>query len=1825
MALSKRPHNVTTFTLPHPGRRFWFLVLGLSLALLAWLGPSIAARLSALTYPTFTLVVQDVDGAPIANYRYMVNLDNTGNPADAPADCDPINPGYPATCDWPSIRGSDSNSPVVATGDNTTVMPITLPQDRYLISVLAPGYKLGGRHVTLDATATITVELAQLQPNPLPLGMARIRVFHDGAAVNSQPDIPREGPPCSVALQIDVNGRQFCPNPADAFHVILHDPIGENTVDWFGNPICTEYQRDQAGNIIFDPGGAPIPVPDTGGKCLTDPYGEVAIPNLGPGKYAAQAIPPDGQGWIQTSTIEGKHEIDVWVEEGDDGWASFEGFQAPMADFGFVRECAFGSTTDNCPANDVAGAATITGRGLTFVEFIPQINQQVLTDPLDRPWVALNDIINSDAQVFLGRGNPDGTFSIPNVPDGTYQLVIWDDPLDYIIWFRTVTVAGGVSVDVGDIGVPRWFGWLSGYVFLDDGLDYNGNTIPGVDLANNGRRDCAAPGVTATCERGLPGVDLDVRFRNGSLQYANLTDSRRGLEGYYSYDEIFPFGGFTVAEVGFGRFARTGLTTASDFGLAAAITETLGLDADGGGLLANHLPWFGIRNYVEWGKRPYAPDENGGISGVVYYAVTRNELDPRLAAVEDYEPGIPGVTVRLYDATGTILLNETQTDAWSRPTGCVLRDSNGSLLPDPLGLGPNCIEAIQLTGQLRPGVFDGGYAFESLFINFGAPSEVEVSPLPPGDYVVEVVPPPGYEIVKEEDQNTDQGDDFIPLVPPPPCVGALHYVDDPRNPADGTWTPLCDRRRVTLNGQQNAASDFFLFTDVPIPGRLAGYLFDDLNIETNPNLINYGEKRGVGNTPIGIRDYTGRLITTVRTDPNGAIDVLLPSTYTASCPTPGGVCPGMYRVVGNDPGDPASPNPDYNPNYETREFIFDVWPGKTTPLDIALLPIANVGATCSLPDTAPEFFAVSQPWISFTSPRITIFGENFGSVEGALEYGGISIPPQYVTWSDTQITIDYTGDPQSAFDADAGARQLSITTATGQRVRSSITIHVLGAGYNPTVVTVTPASGFGAIQNAIEAATGNRLIVVMPGVYTETLILHDNNRNIKLQGVGPGGVYANGSVVQGSVLDGRFALNNLAAWTALLDVVPFAGNAEIPQGQILTYLGQPGDYGAAYNAQLDGFRLQGSRGEMAGAIYVNAFVNDLEISNNVIWSNFGGYGGAVTIGQPYVGDNNNDDISVHHNRILNNGGARLAGGVGIFNGADNYEFADNDLCGNYSAEYGGGLSHFGLSTGGRIHHNRVYYNASFDEGGGLMVGGELPLPPAVLGQGSGMVSVYDNLIQANLANDDGGGVRLLQPLASPVRIANNLIVNNVATDIGSAIALDDAANVVIVNNTIARNNTTSTAEDSDGLPAAAVSSQYHSVAFEATNPPGPAFSDPVLLNNIFWQNLAYTWDGAQLNPGPMIDLELFAAVGTDALNPRFSLLTVPYIAGSNNQVGLDPQFAASYANMLDAAAFIIEPNFVTVNITNVELPVELQGNYHVAGTSPAVDAGVAYVADALAPCDDFDGDGRPNGLRHDVGADEQPGLLAPAACLAFSTNGGLPGVHGPFSSANIYSWDGVVFEKVFDRVALGLPAAADVDALIVEGVSTFYVSFSNNAGVTLPGVGTVQDEDIVRYNGGVWSWYFDGSDVGLTTADEDVDAFDVVPGTNDVLISTLGNVGVPGVTGLDEDLLRCTGGARGAATTCTAWSLYFDGSDIALTANSEDVDGASAWNGGVFLTTLDAFSATSGANTIAGAGTDVFGCLAPTTGLNTACGGFVRLFSGADYGLLGNLDAIDLP
>lgn len=249
---------------------------------------------------------------------------------------------------------------------------------------------------------------------------------------------------------------------------------------------------------------------------------------------------------------------------------------------------------------------------------------------------------------------------------------------------------------------------------------------------------------------------------------------------------------------------------------------------------------------------------------------------------------------------------------------------------------------------------------------------------------------------------------------------------------------------------------------------------------------------------------------------------------------------------------------------------------------------------------------------------------------------------------------------------------------------------------------------------------------------------------------------------------------------------------------------------------------------------------------------------------------------------------------------------------------------------------------------------------------------------------------------------------------------------------------------------------------------------------------------------------------------------------------------------------------------------------------------------------------------------------SPGIRLYFSTaaKATIPGVSGPYDDADIYLWDGNDYSRVFDASAAGLPGNADVDALVVDG-SVYYMSFRRNGGTNVPGLGLVDDEDIVKYEAGAWSLYFDGGAVGLAdTNGEDVDGFALLA-NGDILVSIVGSAEVPGLSGRyrDEDLLRCQ--ATAVPVTDCSWSMYFDGSDVALNNSAgEDVDGVSvSSDGNIRLSTVNAFNVAG----LSGNDEDVFVCNSPTTGTRTACTSLTMLFDGDAEGIVDDLDAIDLP
>ena len=432
------------------------------------------------------------------------------------------------------------------------------------------------------------------------------------------------------------------------------------------------------------------------------------------------------------------------------------------------------------------------------------------------------------------------------------------------------------------------------------------------------------------------------------------------------------------------------------------------------------MGWQGLlgqNSFMEFGVRPFDPGENGGISGMVVYASTRPFDDPALSLQLSWEPGIPRVKINLYqksvDASGSqklTLVDSTTTASWDdwaqgfRTGATAGTASNAGAVPNINCPGQDatspffatlkgskqwldasrrtiayqsqfkCYDGWSMLNQVQPAPYDGLYKFPSI-TGVGSNGKATTTNcticsrdkdgdymLPSGKYVVEVILPPGYELVKEEDKNILLGDVYIAPVSQQfagfgniyilpdqaavnasynplnlgslntttdlgakprhegdtgsveqfwPCVGAERIVPDLNSlfPGAGQAAPfagakrrLCDRKEVTLADQSSALTKFFLFSSTHVAGHFTGTITNDFAAEFDPFSPQFGEKFGPPNLPVGMRDFGGNEVARVYSDQWGIYNGLYFSSYSVNPPNPTGYVPQMSIACMNDPG-----------------------------------------------------------------------------------------------------------------------------------------------------------------------------------------------------------------------------------------------------------------------------------------------------------------------------------------------------------------------------------------------------------------------------------------------------------------------------------------------------------------------------------------------------------------------------------------------------------------------------------------------------------------------------------------------------------------------------------------------------------------------------------------------------------------------------------------------------------------------------------------------------------------------------------------------------------
>ena len=191
---------------------------------------------------------------------------------------------------------------------------------------------------------------------------------------------------------------------------------------------------------------------DPGGTCTSDANGDVVIPYLGPDRYTATVIPPAGQSWYQTTTLEGNHDWDMWIPEAETGFDTeftVGGEPVPPVDMGFVPYGAGAFLAPNRPSGLLRQSdkdpSTIptAGQGGSITGVVDIINTYVggkggvgvptagvagtnVRGPVNKPIITLSDLNNNDQMVCSGRGDANGKFTITGVPNGCYQITFWD-------------------------------------------------------------------------------------------------------------------------------------------------------------------------------------------------------------------------------------------------------------------------------------------------------------------------------------------------------------------------------------------------------------------------------------------------------------------------------------------------------------------------------------------------------------------------------------------------------------------------------------------------------------------------------------------------------------------------------------------------------------------------------------------------------------------------------------------------------------------------------------------------------------------------------------------------------------------------------------------------------------------------------------------------------------------------------------------------------------------------------------------------------------------------------------------------------------------------------------------------------------------------------------------------------------------------------------------------------------------------------------------------------------------------------------------------------
>jgi hypothetical protein len=215
-----------------------------------------------------------------------------------------------------------------------------------------------------------------------------------------------------------------------------------------------------------------------------------------------------------------------------------------------------------------------------------------------------------------------------------------------------------------------------------------------------------------------------------------------------------------------------------------------------------------------------------------------------------------------------------------------------------------------------------------------------------------------------------------------------------------------------------------------------------------------------------------------------------------------------------------------------------------------------------------------------------------------------------------------------------------------------------------------------------------------------------------------------------------------------------------------------------------------------------------------------------------------------------------------------------------------------------------------------------------------------------------------------------------------------------------------------------------------------------------------------------------------------------------------------------------------------------------------------------------------------------------------------------------------------DGDALGLGGNTIAAATAIDGGDLL---LALDGGGEIPGLidgpsgDTVDSIDLIRftpdvsgrYTAGVWTFHFDGSDVGFAEAGSSITSLSALP-DGSLLLSTEEGGWLASIGAFEEqDLVRFVPQAMGA-TTAGEWSIHLDGSDVGLAHNNEAIDALGTSLDGDLLISTTGNASVSGLSARRG---DVMAFMPNSLGASTS-GTFALWFDATDAGLSNGDDVV---